>query len=162
MTVIVNLEDRVNAARGGRGLEVLLSSDDSRGTTAVLDCVIPPATFGPPLHRHPESEETFVVISGVLLVRHDETTTSVGAGGLVHIPRGTAHTFATGPDSGARFITIHTPGGFEGFHLAARDAAQEAGRTLTPGEMIAIAGRFDWELAGPPLLPDGTLGSPGA
>lgn len=43
------------ASRAGRGLDILLSSKDSAGAAAVIDCHVPGATAGPPLHRHPGS-----------------------------------------------------------------------------------------------------------
>lgn len=58
----VILPGRHHAARAGRGLDILLSSQDTAGTAAVVDCRVPAATAGPPLHRHPASDETFVAI----------------------------------------------------------------------------------------------------
>jgi mannose-6-phosphate isomerase-like protein (cupin superfamily) len=145
------------ASRAGRGLDILLSGKDSAGAAAVIDCHVPAATAGPPLHRHPASDETFVVISGTLLVHVDGQLTELTAGGLVHVSRGTPHTFATPPGDGAHFLTLHTPGGFEGFHVAAAAAEHLAGGPLPQPELIKLAGGFDWQLAGPPLLPTGEL-----
>jgi quercetin dioxygenase-like cupin family protein len=117
----------------------------------------PPATAGPPLHVHPASDETFFVLSGVLLVYADGQLTKITEGGLVHIGRGTPHTFATTPDSAAQFLTLHTPGGFEEFHIAAARAEQDQGGPLSRDDLIGLARGFDWQLAGPPLLPTGTL-----
>ena len=110
--VLPGLAGRPDAAsRAGRGLDILLSSEDTAGTAAVIDCRVPAATAGPPLHRHPASDETFVVISG----------------------------------------------GFEGFHVAAAAAERAAGGPVPPPELIKLAAGFDWQLAGPPLLPTGEL-----
>jgi hypothetical protein len=88
--VLPGLAGRHDAAsRAGRGLDILLSSEDTGGTAAVIDCHVPAATAGPPLHRHPASDETFVVISGTLLVHVDGQVTELTAGGLVHVSRGT-------------------------------------------------------------------------
>jgi hypothetical protein len=75
------------------------------------------------------------------------------------VSRGVAP-FATPPDQAARFITVHTPGGFGGFHTAAAAGEQE-GEPLGVPELIGLAPRFDWQLAGPPLLPTGQLAGPG-
>jgi len=41
-------------------------------------------------------------------------------------------------------------------------AEQEAGRTFTPADIMPVAARHDWTLAGPPLLPTGQLAPPAA
>jgi hypothetical protein len=98
-----------------------------------------------------------VVIAGTLLVQVDGQVTELTAGGLVHVSRGTPHTFATPLGEGAHFLTLHTPGGFERFHVAAAAAERAAGGPVPPPELIKLAAGFDWQLAGPPLLPTGEL-----
>lgn len=132
--VLPGLAGRPDAAsRTGRGLDILLSSEDTAGTAAVIDCHVPAATAGPPLHRHPASDETFVVISGTLLVSVDGQVTELTEGGLVHVSRGTPHTFATAPGDGAHFLTLPTPGGFEGSTWPRRrPSARRAARCRRP------------------------------
>ncbi|SFW81362.1 cupin domain-containing protein [Amycolatopsis australiensis] len=142
---------------GGRGMRLLLDSAATSGTLSVLLCEAPAAEAGPPLHVHPGSDETFVVLEGTLLLHAAGRTHPVPAGGSMFVPRGTPHTFATASGRPVRFVTIHTPGGFERMHRDVRAAESEAGRPLAPPEMIAIARRHDWEPAGPPLLPTGEL-----
>jgi mannose-6-phosphate isomerase-like protein (cupin superfamily) len=159
MSSITYPQDRTGVARQGRALEILLHADQADGTTSVVDCAAPAGTPGPPLHLHPASDETFVVLSGSLLVYVGGETALVRDGGLVHISRGTQHTFATPPGVSARFLTIHTPGGFERFHTAAAQAVAERGAPLSGHELGVLASEFDWQLAGPPrvLLPNGDL-----
>lgn len=145
---------------GGRGMRLLLDSAASGGTLAVLVCEAPEASPGPPLHVHPGSDETFVVLEGSLLLHADGQTHTVPAGGSIFVPRGTPHTFATATGGAARFLTIHTPGGFEQMHRDVHAAESEAGRPFTPQEITAIAQRYDWQIAGPPLLPTGQLAQP--
>ena len=142
---------------GGRRMRVLLDGAATGGALSVLICEAPQATPGPPLHVHPESDETFVVLDGVLLLHAAGQTHTVTAGGSLFVPRGTRHTFATRPGDAARFLAVHTPGGFEQMHREVHAAETEAGRPFTPEEIIAIAERHDWQLAGPPLLPSGEL-----
>lgn len=159
MTVTVTAPDAAeNLDRaGGRGMRLLHDSAATGGTLSVLLCEAPPAEPGPPLHVHPGSDETFVVLEGALLLHVQGKTHTVEAGGSMFVPRGTVHTFATGTGRAARFVVIHTPGGFEQMHRDVHAAEAEAGRALAPEEIIAIARRHDWELAGPPLLPTGEL-----
>ena len=53
--------------RHRRELQVILASAPV-GAAVVVACTIPPATSGPPLHAHATADETFFVLSGVLLV----------------------------------------------------------------------------------------------
>jgi mannose-6-phosphate isomerase-like protein (cupin superfamily) len=157
MSIVLTAGDRQEVARHARGLEVILGAEATGGGLSVLDCQVPAGTPGPPLHRHPESDETFLVTEGRLLVYVDGKVTGLGPGGVAFVSRGVPHTFATPPGEAARFITVHTPGGFEEFHTAAAQAEQEAGQPLDVPALIALASKFDWQLAGPPLLPTGNL-----
>jgi mannose-6-phosphate isomerase-like protein (cupin superfamily) len=94
-----------------RELEVILASAPAGAAVAVVACTIPPAATGPPLHVHAASDETFFVLSGVLLVHAGGQVATIPEGGLVHVSHGMPHTFATRPGSPARFLVLHTPGG---------------------------------------------------
>jgi quercetin dioxygenase-like cupin family protein len=157
MTTVIRSEHRADVARDRRGLRIVLPSAATADVLAVVDCDIPAGTAGPPVHIHPASDETFVVLSGTLLVYLDGKVTELGAGDLVHIARGTRHSFATPPTSSATFLTLHTPGGFEQFHAAAADAERSHGAALSRTELMEIAADFDWQPAGPPLLSTGML-----
>ena len=98
---------RTAVGRHRRELEVILASAPA-GAAVVVCCIVPPATCGPPLHAHATCDETLYVLSGVLLVRDGGQVAAIGEGGLVHIGRGTPHTFATTPGAGARFLILHT------------------------------------------------------
>jgi mannose-6-phosphate isomerase-like protein (cupin superfamily) len=44
-----------------------------------------------PRHRHPETDEFFLVLSGRLTIRMDDGDVELGPGQLFVVPRGTAH-----------------------------------------------------------------------
>jgi quercetin dioxygenase-like cupin family protein len=138
-------------------MTITVDSHDTGGAYAVVDSALPAGQSGPPLHVHPTSDEVFTVLTGTLLLHVGGELMRAAAGQVVHVRRGTPHTFATGPNESARFVTVHNPGGFEGFHRDAAAAAERAGRTLTVPELSEIARRYDWTPAGPPLLPTGEL-----
>jgi quercetin dioxygenase-like cupin family protein len=152
MTVI-----RQDVSRGARGMTIAVSSRDTDSTYSVVDCALAAGQSGPPLHVHPGSDEVFVVLSGTLLLHLDGAVVEAAAGRVVTVTRGAVHTFATGPDVGAHFVTVHHPGGFEQFHVEAAEAAERAGRPLSIAELSDIARRYDWALVGPPMLPTGAL-----
>jgi len=78
----------------------------------------------PPQHAHAEHTEVFLVLDGALrlVIASDETL--AGAGTVVVVPPGVAHTFAT--DGGARFLDLHAPSrGYGAFLRALATAADE-------------------------------------
>lgn len=87
-----------------------------------------------PLHRHPGSDETFIVTAGEIVLHVDGAEQMVGAGGVATVLRRVPHAFlATAPET--RLLCLHTPGGGDDFYRAASCAA-------TPGEP-ALAVDFD-------------------
>jgi len=155
MTITVTTADAAeNLDRaGGRVMRLLVDADATGQRLSVVSCEAPAGEAGPPLHIHPGTDELFLVQGGTLLLHADGATHRLGAGAAAFVPRGTAHTFASGPGEPVRFLTVHTPGGFEQMH---RDVC-EAGRAFGPAEIMPIAARHDWSFAGPPLLPSGEL-----
>ncbi|KRV49557.1 hypothetical protein AQ490_19725 [Wenjunlia vitaminophila] len=157
MTTIVLPGDR---PAGRRGFEIVLSSAVTGGAAALVEAHVNAAMAGPPLHTHSASEETYFVIDGTLIMHIDGEVTELGAGGLAHITRGTEHTWATPPGSGAHFLTLHLPGGYEEYHPTALRAEEERGGPLTQDDLFELASRFDWKLAGTApmrLTPTGVL-----
>ena len=132
MTITVTTADAAeNLDRaGGRVMRLLVDADATGQRLSALTCEAPAGEPGPPLHIHPGTDERFLVQGGTLLLHADEPV---------------------------RFLTVHTPGGFEQMHRDVWRAEREAGRAFGPAEIIPIAARHDWSLAGPPLLPSGEL-----
>ena len=157
MTTIIRPGEHAEVSREYRGLRTVLSKAATGGLLAVVDVDIPAATTGPPLHIHPTSDETFILLAGALLVHLDGEVAELAVGDIVHITRGSRHTFATPAASSAHFLTLHTPGGFEEFHAAAAEATHRRGGALSKHELMGIAAGYDWQLAGPPMLPTGDL-----
>jgi quercetin dioxygenase-like cupin family protein len=62
-----------------------------------------------PLHTHPDSDETAVVLEGEILMHVDGATHHVGAGGVAVAPRGVPHAFLVLSET-ARILVLHTPG----------------------------------------------------
>jgi len=88
-----------------------------------------------PLHRHDLADETFLVLEGELRVEVDGVKHTAGAGAVAFLPRRLSHAFVvTSPQ--ARFLTMHTPSGFEDFVRAA--GTPLVGGVSTPGELPPI------------------------
>lgn len=62
------------------------------GAMSVVEFVAPRG-LGPPLHRHHDEDEVFVVLEGELAFMSGDRRLQAGPGGIAHLPRGLAHTF---------------------------------------------------------------------
>ncbi|WP_427018666.1 cupin domain-containing protein [Pseudarthrobacter sp. P1] len=68
-----------------------------------------------PLHTHPGSDETMIVLSGEILMHLDGAEHRIGAGGMATAPRGVPHAFKVLADS-TRLLCLHTPGLCQAFY----------------------------------------------
>jgi quercetin dioxygenase-like cupin family protein len=73
-----------------------------------------------PLHTHPDSDETAVVLEGEILMHVDGTDHRVAAGGIAVVQRGVPHAFLVVSDS-AKILFLHTPGCCEAFYWGASE-----------------------------------------
>jgi quercetin dioxygenase-like cupin family protein len=113
--------------------------------------------FSTPVHRHDIADETFLVLEGELRVEVDGKARAVGAGATAFLPRGRPHALlVTSPQ--ARYLTLHTPAGFDSFTRA-------VGTPVTtdtppdepppdPATLAALARAHGIEFLGPPLTLD--------
>ena len=68
-----------------------------------------------PLHTHPESDETMIVLSGEIVMHLDGEESRIGAGGLAMAPKGMPHAFKV-TAGGTRVLCLHTPGRCQAFY----------------------------------------------
>ena len=122
----------------GGSIAVRLRAADTGGRIGLVEQVIPGGFPGPPLHVHPEFEETFVVLDGSLAFRVGDDAREARAGGVAHIPRGVPHTFANPADETAHALVIVTPAGFEEYFEALAAAITRHGAMPPAGEVIAL------------------------
>ena len=110
-----------------------------------------------PLHIHPQSDETMIVLQGEILMHMDGAEHVVGAGGVAVAPRGVPHAFkVTGPD-GTRLLCLHTPGCCQAFYWDAseavsadEDASEESGRMDFARVQESAQKNGGMEIVGPP------------
>jgi mannose-6-phosphate isomerase-like protein (cupin superfamily) len=74
-----------------------------------------------PLHTHPDSDETMIVLEGEILMHLDGTEHTVTAGGVAVAPRGVPHAFKVSGRDGARLLCLHTPGCCQAFYWDASE-----------------------------------------
>jgi quercetin dioxygenase-like cupin family protein len=73
-----------------------------------------------PLHTHPDSDETMIVLEGEILMHLAGAEHRVAAGGLAFAPRGMPHAFLV-LSATARLLCLHTPGNCEAFYRGASE-----------------------------------------
>ena len=71
------------------------------------------ASRAPPLHLHPDTDEAFYVAEGDATFLLGDREVSVTSGGLVFVPRGTAHTVWNSGDGPVRGLIVISPGDAE-------------------------------------------------
>lgn len=105
-----------------------------------------------PTHRHLRASETFIVLEGEMLVEVGGERQFASAGSAAVLPRNIPHGFVVVSPS-ARYLTLHTPSGFEDF---VREVSSAAGSGDGPDRetLRAIAAEHGIEILGPgPALP---------
>ena len=104
----VHVQNREEAEPLGRS--VLLAAFDD---LMLSEYLLEPGTDPGAPHYHANHTDAFYVIDGELEFVIDGEPISAPAGTLVVAPRGEVHAFPVAVGGPARFLNIHTPGGFE-------------------------------------------------
>src|SRR3954452_10437118 len=108
----------------GSLVTVKATGADTGGRVTVVEFVNPPG-FAPPLHRHQEEDEMFLVLDGSATFFCDGEQFAAGPGDFVHLPVGLPHTFLVAAGAPLRTLQITTPAGFEEFAAAVGGPADE-------------------------------------
>jgi quercetin dioxygenase-like cupin family protein len=133
------------------GDEVLVkvSSRDTDGAFAIFENRTLPLQ-GPPLHCHPQQDETWQIVEGDYKFEVDGQEIYAGPGATVFAPRGSVHTFQNIGTTPARAIITVVPGGLDLF-FEELEIAVPRGAVPDPSKMVPIFGKHGLELHGPPL-----------
>jgi quercetin dioxygenase-like cupin family protein len=116
----------------------------TRGDFGLFEVTMPPGGNGPGPHLHRTFSESFHVLEGSLDVLAGDGWTTAHTGDLVHVPRSGVHGFrSAGPDVGARFLILFTPGIPREDYFAGLLELYADGRTPTTAEIDAFALRHD-------------------
>lgn len=140
----------------GALVRIRLGGDATGGTLAILEHR-GERGFSSPLHRHAADDETFFVLDGELRVEVDGRVHAAGAGAAAFLPHGLPHA-VTVTSPRARYLTFHTPAGFDRFTRAAgAPATADTPPDVPPPDpaaLAAIAAEHGIEILGPPpVLP---------
>jgi quercetin dioxygenase-like cupin family protein len=132
----------------GLELTVRLPESASGGALTVMETVNAPG-FGPPLHRHRETE-VFRVLEGRYLYEVDGRRFYAAAGDLVSVPGGAAHTFTNVSDGPSRQIVMMLPAMDALGFFGGLGKLMAAGRPDMP-TLNAYGARWGVEFLGPPI-----------
>jgi quercetin dioxygenase-like cupin family protein len=117
-----NVEDQAIIIAPGAGTRTWLLGDtytlklsgaQTGGAFALLEAVVPPGG-GPPPHIHYAEDETFVILEGEIAFTADAGTIAAPTGSVVHVPKGTKHSYATVGSVPVRMLFLYAPAGMEG------------------------------------------------
>jgi quercetin dioxygenase-like cupin family protein len=106
MTTSTREEIRV----GPMAIRFLVEREESGGSVAVFEFDVPAGTHVAAAHSHDGYEETVYGLEGVLTWTVDGTTTDVGPGEALCIPRGAIHKFENPHGVDAKALAVVTPG----------------------------------------------------
>ncbi|WP_108658832.1 cupin domain-containing protein [Acuticoccus kandeliae] len=134
----------------GLELTVRLPPEASSDALTIIETVNAPG-FGPPLHRHRETE-IFRVLEGRYLYQRGEERFIAEEGDVVTVPGGTPHAFRNITDRPARqFILIMPAFDAVGFFTGLGDIMK--GGRPDRATLNAFGERWQVEFLGPPLPP---------
>lgn len=95
---------------GALSVRFLLKSEDSNGTNATFELIVPAAQRLPaPAHSHDHYEETIYGIEGAMTWTVNGRLIDVGPGQALCIPRGAIHRFDNNSNSDAKCLCVITP-----------------------------------------------------
>jgi quercetin dioxygenase-like cupin family protein len=132
----------------GLALRVRVPSDKTGGALTAIETVNAPG-FGPPLHRHRETE-IFYVLEGRYLFAVDGRRLTAGTGDVVTVPGGSAHGFVNITSAPGRLFIQILPGLDA---VAFFTGLGEVMRNGKPDQDLLNAFGRNWhvEFLGPPL-----------
>ena len=127
----------------GERVEFKLVSSDTDGQFCLCTITSPPGG-GPPPHAHRDCDEIFRILEGRYEFLLGDRTETVGPGTIVFVPRATMHYYRNVGQSPGRFVSIHTPGGFERFFEEAGDpCSAESVAAATPVDAARVMSLLD-------------------
>src|SRR5918912_784241 len=130
-----------------------IAGERTGGAFALLEGLVPPSS-GPPPHRHLREDETFVVLEGALEFRANRRTVPAPAGTVIHVPKGTVHSYATVGTVPVRMLFLYAPAGMERMfgEIGTPVQSGKPAPPFTPEDVAkvrSVAAKYQFELVEP-------------
>lgn len=113
-------------------------SKDTNGAWTLMEFHVPSHFAGPPLHWHEKEVEGFYILSGTITLQIEARVIKAPAGSFALVPPGVVHTFSNQEDVPVTFLSLLSPGGFEGF-IEELGAMMQQEKTWPPADMSKYA-----------------------
>lgn len=147
-------EGAIGFGPGGDRYVTKLTSADTRGSFNLTEIVIPPNS-GPPLHKHTQEDELFILLEGSLAFWLDGRSIVASVGDVVLAPRNAPHTFKNCSSNQARAMVLIAPPVSEQFFRGFTEPRTDGNRA-TDAEiierMMRLAPQYGIEILGPSPL----------
>jgi quercetin dioxygenase-like cupin family protein len=126
---IINKNEGELLAIAGGNYRIIISGEETNGSYAVIEMVVPPGA-GPPPHSHPDFQEMMYILEGELEFKTEAGKQIVSKDGFVNIPLGGAiHCFKNMSENYARLLCTVIPAGLENLF-------SEIGTHVLPGQFL--------------------------
>ena len=108
----------------------LATGDNTHGTYAIWEAIVPPGG-GPPPHVHSREEEGFHILEGEITLQAGDQKIVASAGMFVNMPIGMPHSFKNESSMPAKMLIMVAPAGLENMFF-------ETGVPLAEGSTSAL------------------------
>jgi quercetin dioxygenase-like cupin family protein len=130
----VNAQDGQTLSVVGDTYRILMTGEQTGGTFAAIDMLIPP-NGGPGPHAHAKFQESFYVMEGEVEFKSEISTFTAKKGSFVNIPLGgIVHSFKNKADKTAHLFCFVIPAGLEAFFKEIGEPVS-SGAFLPPPQM---------------------------
>lgn len=132
----------------------LATGEDTNGTYALWEAVVPPGG-GPPPHVHSREEEGFYVLEGEITFTVNGGRVVATAGTFANMPVGTPHSFKNESDKPAKMLISVAPAGLEKMFFEVGVPLAEGATTAAPpttdeiDKLLAVAPKYGIEIKMP-------------
>jgi quercetin dioxygenase-like cupin family protein len=129
----------------------LATGDDTNGTYAIWEAIVPPGG-GPPQHVHGREEEGFYILEGEITFQIGNERIVATPGMFANMPIGTPHSFKNESDQPAKMIISVAPAGLEKMFFEIGATMPEGSTTALPPtnaeieKLLAIAPQYGIEI----------------
>jgi mannose-6-phosphate isomerase-like protein (cupin superfamily) len=134
----------------------LATGDNTHGTYATWEAIVPPGG-GPPPHVHSREEEGFYILEGEITLQAGDKRIVATAGMFVNMPIGLPHSFKNESNQPAKMLITVAPAGLENMFFEFGVPLAEGSITALPPtheeieKLLKIAPKYGVEV----LLPKG-------
>jgi mannose-6-phosphate isomerase-like protein (cupin superfamily) len=129
----------------------LATGEETNGTYAVWEAIVPPGG-GPPPHVHSREEEGFYILEGEITIHIDGRRVVATEGMFANMPVGCPHSFKNESDKPAKVLISVAPAGLERMFVEVGVAVPQGAVTASPPtkaeieKLLAVAPKYGIEI----------------